>query len=64
MSRFRTCRSLGIGTGLSDFALDLRLRYKIKPEFAPYIGVSWTRKVGDSADFARTAAKNGGSVAL
>ena len=43
----------GIGSGLSDAELGLRLRYEIKREFAPYIGVSWERKFGDSARFAR-----------
>ena len=45
----------GIGSGLSDVELGLRLRYEIKREFAPYIGVSWERKLGDSARFARAA---------
>ena len=45
----------GIGSGLSDAELGLRLRYEIKREFAPYIGISWERKLGDSARFARTA---------
>ena len=44
-----------IGSGLGDAELGLRLRYEIKREFAPYIGVSWERKVGDSAKFARAA---------
>lgn len=42
-----------IGTGLSTAELGLRLRYEIKRELAPYIGVSWTRAVGRTADFAR-----------
>ena len=33
--------------------LGLRLRYEIRREFAPYIGVNWTRKFGKTADFAR-----------
>ena len=45
----------GIGSGLSDAELGLRLRYEIKREFAPYVGISWQRKVGDSARFARAA---------
>ncbi len=45
----------GIGSGLSDAELGLRLRYEIKREFAPYVGISWERKVGDSARFARAA---------
>lgn len=45
----------GIGAGLSDAELGLRLRYEIKREFAPYIGVSWDTKAGASARFARAA---------
>lgn len=43
---------LGIGRGLTDVELGLRLRYEIVREFAPYIGVAWERKVGRTADFA------------
>jgi len=43
----------GIGKGVNDVALELRLRYEIRREFAPYVGVVWTRKVGDTADLAR-----------
>jgi copper resistance protein B len=46
-------RENGIGDGLSAFELELRLRYEIRRELAPYLGVSWQRKVGDTADFAR-----------
>lgn len=42
-----------IGSGLSDAQAGLRLRYEIRREFAPYIGVNWTRSFGDTADFAR-----------
>lgn len=41
------------GSGLSDMELGLRLRYEIRREFAPYIGVNWTKLFGDTADFAR-----------
>ncbi|EIM00243.1 copper resistance protein B [Rhodanobacter denitrificans] len=43
----------GIGSGISDAKLGLRLRYEIRREFAPYIGVVWTRRFGATADFAR-----------
>jgi len=43
----------GIGSGLSDVELGLRIRYEIRREVVPYLGVSWLRKVGDTADFAR-----------
>ncbi|TPG21683.1 copper resistance protein B [Sphingomonas koreensis] len=42
-----------IGAGLSDAELGLRLRYEISRQFAPYIGISYTAKVGRSATFAR-----------
>ncbi len=44
---------VGVGAGLSDVELGLRLRYEIKREFAPYIGINWERKVGKTADLAR-----------
>jgi copper resistance protein B len=48
-------RENGIGSGFSDLELGLRVRYEIKPEFAPYIGVEWVRQFGDTARFARAA---------
>lgn len=45
----------GAGAGLSDLAAGLRLRYEIRREFAPYIGVEWSGKFGATADFARAA---------
>lgn len=44
----------GVGKGINDVELGLRLRYEIRREFAPYIGINWTRKVGDTADLARS----------
>jgi len=37
-----------IGSGLSTLELGLRLRYEIRREFAPYIGVNWWSKLGDT----------------
>lgn len=45
----------GIGSGLSKLELGLRLRYEIRREFAPYVGVEWSAKFGDTADIARDA---------
>jgi copper resistance protein B len=39
----------GIGAGASDLKLGLRLRYEIRREVAPYIGVAWTSKLGRTA---------------
>lgn len=46
-----------IGSGLSNAELGLRLRYEIRREFAPYIGVSYDRKFGQTADYARADGK-------
>jgi copper resistance protein B len=46
-------RAWGVGRGINDVQLGLRLRYEIRREFAPYVGVEWTRKLGDTADLAR-----------
>jgi copper resistance protein B len=45
----------GIGAGLSTLDTGFRLRYEIRREFAPYIGVTWNRKLGETADFAEAA---------
>ncbi|MBP7336997.1 copper resistance protein B [Niveispirillum sp.] len=47
-------RELGVGSGLNDVALGLRLRYEIVKEFAPYVGINWERKLGGTASLART----------
>lgn len=45
----------GLGRGLSDIKLGLRLRYEIRREFAPYVGIQWTGLYGDTANFAKAA---------
>ncbi len=45
----------GVGRGLSDTTLGLRLRYEIRRGFAPYIGVAWTHRHGPTAGYARRA---------
>ncbi|MDP3801908.1 copper resistance protein B [Brevundimonas sp.] len=42
---------LSIGSGLSSLQIGARLRYELRKEFAPYVGVEWTRSFGDTADF-------------
>ena len=43
----------GVGSGLANTELGLRLRYEIVRQFAPYIGVSWSRSYGNTADMVR-----------
>ncbi len=41
----------GLGSGLSSLEAGLRLRYEFSRKFAPYVGVSWERAYGRTADF-------------
>lgn len=49
----------GVGAGLGEVELGARLRYEVRREFAPYLGVSWARLMGGTADLARAS---GGDV--
>jgi copper resistance protein B len=42
-----------IGSGLSDVAFGLRLRYELNRQFGPYIGVNCVRRIGTTAEYAR-----------
>ena len=46
---------LGIGSGIDNIELGLRLRYEIAREFAPYVGIEQEWKLGGSRNFARAA---------
>jgi len=45
----------GLGSGLSDVSAALRVRYEIRRELAPYFGIEWVRKYGETEDLARAA---------
>lgn len=49
----------GVGSGLANTEVGLRLRYEIVRQFAPYIGITWSRSYGKTADFVRD---DGGDV--
>ena len=51
----RADRERLLGRGLRSTEAGLRLRYELRREFAPYIGVSWNRRWGGTADFAAGA---------
>ncbi len=44
---------LGIGAGFTKLNMGLRLRYEFKRELAPYIGASWQRSLGETAQIVR-----------
>ena len=46
-------RDIGVGGGLSDVEIGLRLRYDIRREFAPYVGVQYSRAFGRTRQYLR-----------
>jgi copper resistance protein B len=50
------------GAGLSEAVAGLRLRYEIRREFAPYIGVEYAAKFGGTADYATAAGDETGQT--
>lgn len=53
-----------MGAGLSSVGLGVRLRYEFTREFAPYVGVHWERRFGDTADFARADGRDVGNASF
>lgn len=49
----QSSRSIGVGSGLSDAEVGVRLRYDIRREFAPYVGIQYRRAFGDTRRFLR-----------
>ena len=43
---------IGIGAGLNDTEVGFRLRYEIRREFAPYLGVTWQKSFGATRQLA------------
>ena len=41
---------MGIGSGFSNLTLSARLRYEFIREFAPYIGVEWSKNYANTDD--------------
>lgn len=60
----QTVEEWGVGSGLNDISLYLRLRYEIRREFAPYIGVGWEQKFGRTAELARAKGEDVANLAV
>ncbi|MHA6287183.1 copper resistance protein B [Maricaulis sp. CAU 1757] len=41
---------LGLGSGFTGVEAGLRLRYEVRREIAPYVGLAWERALGDTRD--------------
>lgn len=55
---------LELGSGVTDLELGLRLRYELKREFAPYVGVTYGRKFGGTADHAKALGHDDSETSL
>jgi copper resistance protein B len=42
----------GLGAGLAVGELGIRMRYEIRRELAPYVGISWNRLFGETGTLA------------
>jgi copper resistance protein B len=51
----QTDRARGLASGLATAEAGLRLRYELRREVAPYVGLVRERRIGDSADLVRAA---------
>jgi copper resistance protein B len=61
---FSDIPDVGVWSGLNNLELGLRLRYEIRREFAPYVGVSWTTYFGKAKDARRSAGEDTSLVNL
>ncbi|WP_250623755.1 copper resistance protein B [Pinirhizobacter soli] len=52
--------SRDIGSGVSDVEAGLRLRYEFTRRFAPYLGLDWQRRLGNTASMARAQGQDAG----
>ncbi len=52
---FNEAIAAGVDSGINNTELGLRLRYEIRRELAPYIGVEWNQSYGNTADTMRAA---------
>jgi copper resistance protein B len=53
-----------LASGFTGAEAGLRLRYEIRREIAPYVGVSWRKALGDTADIVRAAGEEDETTAL
>ena len=54
----------GTGTGVTETDIGLRLRYEIRREIAPYIGISWLKQYGETARISRQEGETTDTVAF
>lgn len=55
---FQDAEAFGTGQGITSVRTGLRLRYEIRRELAPYVGITWWRKFAETADLARAGGED------
>ena len=53
-----------VGSGVSEASVAVRLRWELRREFAPYVGLERVRKFGETEDLARAAGEDGSDTRL
>ena len=61
---FSDDEAIGVGSGLSTAEAGLRLRYEVAREFAPYVGVSWSRSFRNTKDIRRVDGEDTSQVSF
>lgn len=60
----QTVREYQVGEGLNYVDLGFRLRYELKREFAPYLGVNWIRSFGETENMIQSEFGEASDLAL
>ncbi|TCJ40858.1 copper resistance protein CopB [Parafrankia sp. BMG5.11] len=60
----QSSQDIGVGAGLTDAEIGVRLRYDIAREFAPYVGVQYERAFGRTRDFLRDEGESPGGFSF
>lgn len=53
-----------IGSGINKLSIGLRLRYEVTRKFAPYLGVAWEQRFGDTKDFLQALGQDSSETTL
>ena len=61
---FSDDEAVGVGRGIGELELGLRLRYELRKDFAPYLGYQWSKKYGRTAELAEESAASGAVLGI
>ena len=55
---------IGVGSGLNDLELGFRVRFEIRREFAPYLGLTWKESFGETLRLGLQEGRDVGHVSI